>query len=668
MEKELGENRFKKGESTPIKKGTCPNQIREDTMFRTPKWFYIFAPFKFAAGCSSPLIPLLIISLGGTATEISLVSSAYSVTSMAFLVIWGRLSDSTQKRKPFLVLGFAGFSLALALFSQALSIPHVMYIQIASAVFAAATVPVSSVYVLRSARKEFWDQAIGEFNRIGGYAWAFGMLFGTLFLKILGMKNLFVLLGIICFLSSVLFQKMVKEKPIYINRDRIVSFVNITTEKLRLMPSYIIHFPQIVAFENERLKNFYLASFVLFISSGLIFTPFVYFLTEKGASATLVFLVSFLNSAISAYSYSRIARKVALFGGFSILKRGLGLRALFFFALVLASILKGYYSVVLAAVCYCTFGYTWAQISISSNSVMSRLAIEGKEGKIMGMYNFMSSLGLITGNFVSGLVVDALGFSVEFVLGFLVLVLSLFWIQKIKQREDTEMKMEVKNAFEKTLAEGRKWWNVLTFQKIDSYLNLAGVRKGWKALDVAAGDGIVAFRLAKKGCRVVAVDISPVLLFEKIENVEYVVRDAEEMDYKEMFDIATCRNAFHYFPNPLLVLQKIHDSLKENGYLLLMEPIATEESYSFLRRLFEKRAPLRNFFTEEELLQMITSEGFVVIKEVIEDYTNWVRTDTEEAAEGVKTSYRNGILHFKIRNGYSVIVAQKRSRQYVMPL
>lgn len=143
-------------------------------MFKPPSWFYTFVPFRFAAGCSSPLIPLLIIALNGTATDISIVSTAYAVASMIFLVIWGKLSDVTQRRKPFLVMGFCGFSVALLLFSQADTLTDVLSIHVLSAVFAAAIVPVSSVYLLRSARKEFWDQAIGEFNKISGYAWGSG--------------------------------------------------------------------------------------------------------------------------------------------------------------------------------------------------------------------------------------------------------------------------------------------------------------------------------------------------------------------------------------------------------------------------------------------------------------------------------------------------------------
>lgn len=628
-------------------------------MFKTPRWFYTFTPFKFAVGCSSPLIPLLIISLGGTAADISFVSSAYSMVSMVFLVVWGKLSDATQKRKPFLIAGFAGTSLTLFFFSQARSIADAFVLQVISAVFAAAIVPVSSVYLLRSARKEFWDQAIGEFNRINGYAWAFGMLAGTFLLIFLGMETLFIFLGVISFVSVALFQKMVREKPIYINRDNIIFFSNIITERLRLMPSYVIHLPQFMKFESKRLKHFYLASFVLFVSSGLIFTPFVYFLTEKGATASFVFFISFLNSLISAYFYSRTAKKVALFGGFSILKKGLLLRSLFVGILAAASLFAGYASVGLAAVCYGVFGYTWAQITISSNSVMSRLAVQGKEGKIMGMYNFMISLGLITGNLISGIVVDSMGFTVEFLLGLTAIGASLFWIQKIKHKEDTEMKIKIKSVFEKTITEQKKWWNVLTYQKIDRYLAMAGIKKGDVVLDVATGEGVVASRLAKRGCKVVAMDILPTPLFERMENTTYVVQDAEEMNYKKEFDAVTLRNSFHYFPNPLLVLKKVRNALKDGGILLVMEPVATEGSYSFLRRVYEKKAPLRNFYTEEELVGMIVSEEFTVVETVKEDYTNWVRTDAEEEAEGVHTSYRQGVLYFTIPEGYIAVAAKK---------
>ncbi|MBU7022365.1 MAG: MFS transporter [Theionarchaea archaeon] len=634
-------------------------------MFKIPRWFYTFMPFKFAAGCSSPLIPLLIISLGGKATDISLVSSAYSIVSMVFLILWGKLSDATQKRKPFLVIGFAGFSLILLMFSEARTFYHVFYLQVASAVFAAATVPVSSVFILRSARKEYWDQAIGEFNRIGGYAWALGLLAGTLLLPILGVGALFVALGIIGLFSSLSFQKMVSEKPIYINRDSIKSFAYMTTEKLRFMPSLIIHLPRFIRFESDRLKNFYLSSFVLFMSSGLIFTPFVYFLTTKGASASFVFLISFFNSLISAYTYSRVAKRVALLGGFAVLRRGLALRGAFFLVLVPASILAGYAAVGIAAVCYAIFGYTWAQISISSNSVMSRLAIKGKEGEIMGMYNFMSSLGLIVGNMISGIVVDFLGFPAEFILGAAVIGLASLWIRKIKQREDEEMKTAVKSAFEKTIAERRKWWNVVTFQAIDSYLELSGVRKGWKALDVASGEGVVAYRLAKKGLKVTAIDLTPAGLAERVDGVTYEIQDVEQMTFKNEFDVVTCRNSFHYFPNPLLVLENMRDALKERGILLLMEPVATEESYSFLRQTFERKAPVRTFFTREELLDMVQSQGFVISKMVVEDYTNWIRTDHEESPEGVKTAYKNGILTFSIEDGYLILVARKKGKHLV---
>jgi hypothetical protein len=43
-----------------------------------------------------------------------------------------------------------------------------------------------------------------------------------------------------------------------------------------------------------------------------------------------------------------------------------------------------------------------------------------------------------------------------------------------------------------------------------------------------------------------------------------------------------------------------------------------------------------------------------------------VRTDTDESAEGVKTTYKNGILYFSIPKGYVVIVAEKKKRHIAL--
>ncbi|MGD2249058.1 MAG: hypothetical protein PVF58_11690 [Candidatus Methanofastidiosia archaeon] len=93
-----------------------------------------------------------------------------------------------------------------------------------------------------------------------------------------------------------------------------------------------------------------------------------------------------------------------------------------------------------------------------------------------------------------------------------------------------------------------------------------------------------------------------------------------------------------------------------------MEPVATKESYSFLRRVFEQKAPVRTFFAEQEIVDMLGKEEFVVLEKKKEDYINWVKTDEDVTASGVKTSYKNGILYFHIKDGYLIVVAEKRLR------
>ncbi len=124
-----------------------------------------------AQGCTSILLPLLILNLGGKAKEVGLIIGIYTAASMIGTVLWAKLSDKLKKRKIFILFGFLGTSLSYFALSAASSLQAVLAIQIVFALIIAAEVPVSTVYILRSATKHEWDDAIGRFNQIGGWAW-----------------------------------------------------------------------------------------------------------------------------------------------------------------------------------------------------------------------------------------------------------------------------------------------------------------------------------------------------------------------------------------------------------------------------------------------------------------------------------------------------------------
>jgi MFS family permease len=78
-------------------------------------WYYSFLPYNMSMGSISPLIPLFFTeALGGSLSGVGIVSALSSAASVPGNIMWGNLSDTTRRRRLFVLLGFGGLALALS--------------------------------------------------------------------------------------------------------------------------------------------------------------------------------------------------------------------------------------------------------------------------------------------------------------------------------------------------------------------------------------------------------------------------------------------------------------------------------------------------------------------------------------------------------------------------
>jgi ubiquinone/menaquinone biosynthesis C-methylase UbiE len=116
----------------------------------------------------------------------------------------------------------------------------------------------------------------------------------------------------------------------------------------------------------------------------------------------------------------------------------------------------------------------------------------------------------------------------------------------------------------------------------DAMLDMAGIRRGSRVLDVAAGAGDqtldIAERVGHQGF-VLATDLSPSILeFARsnalrsgYQNVETRVADGERLQVEDAsFDAAVCRLGLMLFPNPPQGLREMHRALKPGGGVCTM--------------------------------------------------------------------------------------------------
>lgn len=137
------------------------------------------------------------------------------------------------------------------------------------------------------------------------------------------------------------------------------------------------------------------------------------------------------------------------------------------------------------------------------------------------------------------------------------------------------------DPFAKFKAEQRETW--ATFVPVENtsiipaarLVKFADVTPGQKVLDVACGTGVVALTAARRGAKVCALDLSPVLLERARYNaelaavaIEFVEGDAEALPYANAtFDVVLSQFGHIFAPRPAVVLTEMLRVLKPGGRL-----------------------------------------------------------------------------------------------------
>jgi len=148
-----------------------------------------------------------------------------------------------------------------------------------------------------------------------------------------------------------------------------------------------------------------------------------------------------------------------------------------------------------------------------------------------------------------------------------------------------------------------------------------------KVLDVATGNGFLAFEFAKRvsGANVTGCDMTRdmLLVAERIQrelgldNVDFRVMDVESLEFEdESFDIVSCRFAFHHFTNPGKAMYELVRVCKTGGKLVLVDGLSSEDSAKseYHNRLEQLRDPSHvRLYSEPELVGTLRDAGLKII-------------------------------------------------------
>ena len=414
---------------------------------KMPRWYFGHGLHYVADGGASTLVPLFISSaLGGSVSNVGVVSAATSMASVPGAIGWSELSDHLQRRKMFILIDYFGTGLLFMLMGLSSTLEQFLGLNILFGIVAAASVSMGTVIITETIEAKRWTKAIGTYTEVGGLGWILGLLLGGIWLEV-GirlfpgldpLRGLFFILAAATMIAGIIASRLVpdpKPKPFAPHHvDKLVVFQGRIVERPRYLPLWMYRRKYHEAMHAIRssgemvpgpLKLYFLAALLLFSGFATVYTPFPIFLRNQMGDGWLeIYLLYIVSAVTSAIMYSRagdiIPRmgerrtlininiiRVFLFSSFGVLSLlvvgGVRLNHWLLFGLLFG--LQG------------AIGFLWAFVSVASTALVSKCAPPGTKGVNLGLFNAMVSVGGILGALTGGEVANYLGFAAAFFAG-----------------------------------------------------------------------------------------------------------------------------------------------------------------------------------------------------------------------------------------------------------
>ena len=164
-------------------------------------------------------------------------------------------------------------------------------------------------------------------------------------------------------------------------------------------------------------------------------------------------------------------------------------------------------------------------------------------------------------------------------------------------------------------------------EHLNRIVDLTAPESSDKVLDVATGNGFLAFEFAKRvfKANVTGCDMTRDMLLvaesiqkeHGIRNLDFRVMDAELLGFEDgSFDIVSCRFAFHHFTDPEKAISEMTRVCKRGGKIVLVDGLSSEDvtKSEYHNRIEQLRDPSHvRLYSQPELVKMLQDAGLGII-------------------------------------------------------
>jgi len=372
-------------------------------------------------GAAQPMVPLLVLGLGGGATEIGLVLCAYSVSSVCSSRFWGKALDASTKRKQLIIVSFAITGLILPMFSLAKENWHITVVYAAMGFFSTAYIPTANMLIMERIPKREWTPSLSMYNFFSSIGWSLGLVIATIWLTVGSLWTLPWMLSSLSFVGAVFGVLTISPiEPHVPHSPR----MQLAKRSWRTTPRSILVKP---------LQHFYLDATMILASFGVFYTALPAYLKGIGLSDGIVSLFFLMNSLVSTGTFLLLNGLSTRMADKRLIRLGIAAKLVGDFGFLVLSMTGVYVpNVWMAAVVLVSVGASWAVIWPPLSALLSKLADDRKLGDAQGKLSASGGLGGISGPLLAGYLFALAGYPCAFLGSGLIVIAGFLLFLKLR--------------------------------------------------------------------------------------------------------------------------------------------------------------------------------------------------------------------------------------------
>ncbi len=408
-------------------------------------WSLTLLPLNAGVQGFSTMVPLYILSLGGSVVDVGLITTLYNLVIIPSSIFWGRLTDRLARRKPFFFVTCGGCTFIFFLMYLFPHLGSLAVLYTLLGVVISANSAATNLLVMETSEKKHWMSSFSRLNLIASVGSVIGLAVGSLWTTALPLREFLLFCTAATAFSILLTYTRISEPPVTLETAQLSAHPSGYLARIYYgMTSVLSHLVVSPPSPKEVLRSIratkagamtgrsllFVSMFLFMIATALLNTSFAPFLSEYGVMYNEIFAVSLINITLQIGIYRWVGDIIRRFGGVRLASYVVMIRAALYMVFAVSALaFHGLPLFVIAAAFYGLIGVVYAiWNSATSVTLMSTLG-QARQGNVLGGYAALGALGTVVGSLFTGYISYYQGYSTTFTTAAAVMLVSFFVLE-----------------------------------------------------------------------------------------------------------------------------------------------------------------------------------------------------------------------------------------------